>query len=80
MARPAYVLNVAHFEQLLDDWNINKSQFIEKSGIPRRTFQNVMAGQNELTGRTIAYFIDTLPGATFDRLFYRTGQLDRVAA
>lgn len=81
MAQPAYTLNVGRFEELLTAHGFStKTAFITASGIPRRTFQSVLAGDREFSARTVAYFLDTFAGVRFDHLFERTDTRAMIAA
>lgn len=78
MAQPAYTLNLEHFEVLLASRGFKtRTEFIEATGINRRTFQTAIAGERELTLSTVAIFLDAFEGVAFEYLFTRS---PRVAA
>ena len=81
MAQPPFILNLTRFEKLCEDRGFTtKTAFIEYSGISRRTFQHVLAGEKDFKMSTAAFFTDTFEGTTFEYLFTRTeSALDRTA-
>ncbi len=73
MAQPPYVLNLARFEELCASRGFKtRTDFIDKSGIPRRTFAAVLAAEGDVKMTTVAFFLDAFPGTTFETLFSRT--------
>jgi hypothetical protein len=74
MAKPPYHLNLGKFESLCKAHGFkNQTEFVEASGIPRRTFQAVLAGdQADIKMTTVAYFLDTFDNIPMEFLFTRT--------
>ena len=81
MAQPPYVLHLPRFEELCQARGIKtRTEFIETSGIPRRTFYSVVNPEpTEFNMSTVAYILDMFPGTPFEFLFERT-QKARLAA
>jgi len=70
MAQPTLVLNHDKFDEVrIARGFATRTEFINSSGIPRRTFADVMQAKRELSGPTIAMFLRALPGTSFEYLF-----------
>lgn len=79
-AEPPFVLNLTRFESLCKARGFGtKTAFIKASTIPRRTFQAVLAGEQDFKMSTAAFFTDTLE-TSIDYLFTRTDAPVKVAA
>lgn len=85
MAQPPYALNLSRFEALCQARGIaTRTQFIEQSGIARRTFYAVVdADPTDFKMQTAAFILDMFPGTPFEYLFERTVSVplvEKVAA
>lgn len=80
MSGTSYVFDVKRFDALRAMHGIStRSEFISRSGIPRRTFQRLIAGTSDPSMSVATYFVDAFPGTTIADFFVRRPTQARAA-